>query len=86
MQNVDWRKLDWLVDYLSEKLEVKNVAHDRYSLRLGLMEAANIVYYEVDLENVELDSALGTLWSVGESDHLKSMHEYDRSAREALFI
>ena len=86
MQNVDWRKLDWLVDYLSLKLEVTNVAHDRHSLRLGLMEAANIVYYEVDLENVELDSALGTLWSVGETTFLQDMHEYDRSAREALYI
>ena len=79
-------RLEWLVDYLSDKLEARNVPHDRDSLRLGLREAANIVYFEVDLENVELDSALGTLWSVGESDHLKSMHEYDRSAREALFI
>ena len=79
-------KLELLVGILSEQLEAKNVPHDRDSLRLGLIEAANIVYFEVDLEGMDLDSALGTLWSVGETAYLKKMHDFDNSAREALFI
>ncbi len=80
------QKLELLVGVLSERLEARNVTHDRDSLRLGLIEAAEIIYFEVDLEGMDLDSALGTLWSVGETNYLKSMHKYDNSAREALFI